>query len=68
MGEQHYRPVTFGGVSPLQAKMEFIKRVHQDKLKEEAARNAGFKYLAIKYDQKITHEWLVKQYEKLVLE
>lgn len=58
-GEQHYRPVCFGGITMTEAKRNFEKRVDVDKLKEEAARDAGWAYVVVKYtEKKITSEEL----------
>lgn len=58
-GEQHYRPVCFGGVTLEQAKKNFRKRQDVDWEKQEAAQKAGWAYLVIKYDEtKITAEKL----------
>lgn len=51
-GEQHYRPVRFGGVSEEQAKKNLLKRQEVDKLKENAVREAGWSYLVIPYWEK----------------
>lgn len=60
-GEQHYYPVQFGGISPQEAKMEFIRRVNQDNAKKQAALEANYKYVTIKYDEIITSELLWKK-------
>lgn len=58
-GEQHYTPVCFGGITMTEAKKNFEKRVEVDKLKQDAAEEAGFAYLVVKYDEKkITPEEL----------
>jgi hypothetical protein len=50
-GEQHYGPVCFGGISLAEAKKNFDKRIRVDKEKELAAREAGWGYLIVKYDE-----------------
>ena len=58
-GLQHYTPVCFGGITMTEAKRNFEKRVEVDKLKQDAAEEAGWAYLVVKYDeQKITPEEL----------
>lgn len=58
-GEQHYRPVCFGGITLEQAKRNFRKRQDVDWEKQEAAQKAGWAYLVVKYDEvKITAEEL----------
>jgi len=51
-GEQHYRPVCFGGVSEEQAKKNLLKRQEVDELKENAVRDAGWTYLIVPYWEK----------------
>jgi very-short-patch-repair endonuclease len=46
-GEQHRSPVCFGGIEIQKAKKNFIKRKEIDYLKEKAAREAGWAYIAI---------------------
>lgn len=58
-GEQHYKHVCFGGISMAKARKNFEKRVEVDKLKEDAARDAGWAYLVVKYtEKKITEDEL----------
>ena len=45
-GQQHYKQSTFGG-DPLKAEKRFKEQQERDKLKEQAAREAGWGYLAI---------------------
>ncbi len=51
-GEQHYRPVCFGGITGDQAKRNFRKRQEVDWDKQDAAQRAGWAYLVVKYDEK----------------
>lgn len=51
-GEQHYMPTCFGGITMDQAKRNFVKRQEVDYKKEQAARNAGFGYVVVKYTEK----------------
>lgn len=62
-GEQHFKPVTFGGIPQEEAVRDFRKRVLQDKLKKEAAEAAGFKYIMFRYDEKITSDLLYKRFK-----
>ena len=52
MGEQHFTPVCFGGITGDQAKRNFVKRQEVDYEKEQAAREAGWAYVVVKYDEK----------------
>ena len=51
-GEQHYAPVCFGGITIDQAKRNFVKRQEVDYEKEIAAKEAGWAYVVVKYDEK----------------
>lgn len=51
-GEQHFRPVCFGGITLDQAKKNFVKRQEVDWEKQEAAQKAGWAYVMVKYDEK----------------
>lgn len=51
-GKQHYCPVCFGGVEGDEAKRNFRKRIEKDWEKEQAAREAGWSYVVVKYDEK----------------
>lgn len=50
-GEQHYGPVCFGGITIDEAKRNFLKRVHLDSIKQEAAERAMWAYVVVKYDE-----------------
>lgn len=61
-GQQHYAPICFGGITIDKAKKNFIKRQEVDYLKEKAARDNGYGYIAIKYTEKnITKEELLER-------
>jgi hypothetical protein len=51
-GEQHYKPVCFGGITGEQAKRNFVKRQQVDWEKQEAAQKAGWAYVVVKYNEK----------------
>lgn len=48
-GEQHYKPVNFGGQGYEETVSLFKQNQRRDSLKKEAAENAGFNYIAISY-------------------
>ena len=48
-GEQHYNPVTFGGISAEQAEQRYNNQVEHDKLKQEYATANQFNLLVIPY-------------------
>ena len=54
-GEQHYKPVAFGGRD---AKQEFIKQIHRDIEKQAAIENANYLFLEIPCWVKISEDWL----------
>lgn len=51
-GQQHYRPVCFGGITLDEAKAIFRRRQDKDEEKQEAASKAGWAYLVVKYTEK----------------
>ena len=62
MGEQHYRPVCFGGMTIDEAKRNFIRRLELDEQKQKAAEEALWAYVVVKYDEKnITLEQLTEK-------
>jgi len=70
-GEQHYKPVDFGGEGEEKAEENFLQQIHRDKLKEELAKEAGFVYLSISYteiDQLLTDgpSYLWKRYQAIL--
>ena len=48
-GEQHERPVRFGGISQEEAEEKFQKTKDYDKLKDDFCRDNGYKMLRISY-------------------
>jgi hypothetical protein len=48
-GEQHYQPVTFGGISKEEAEVKLVQQKKRDTEKEEAALFAGYTYIAVPY-------------------
>jgi len=67
-GEQHYEPICFGGMLMSKAKKIFEQRVVVDKQKQDAAEEAGFAYLVIKFDEKkITAEELSTRINEAML-
>jgi len=69
-GEQHYKPVSFGGREDTGAGQRFKEQVERDRIKKEAAEEAGFTYIAIPHwDYKIINEnyiWDLYQQNKNV--
>lgn len=58
-GQQHFKAVCFGGISLDDAKKNLIKRKDMDFQKKEAALEAGWGYVMVRYDEKkITKEEL----------
>ena len=62
-GEQHYKPVCFGGIDKEQAKKNLISVQARDEEKQAAAHDAGWTYVVVRYDEEnITEEML---YDKI---
>jgi len=55
-GEQHYRPVRFGGITQEEADQRFEDQKIRDAAKKRATWAAGFSYVCFRYDEKITLE------------
>ena len=53
-GEQHYQPVCFGGMDLELAKYNFRRQRRVDQEKRAAAEAAGWAYIVVKYDEKVT--------------
>jgi len=51
-GQQHYKPVCFGGIPEEEAKIRFQEQVLRDLKKMQAAQKAGWTYIIFKYDEK----------------
>lgn len=51
-GEQHYRPVCFGGMTEDQAQKNFKRRQELDEEKRLAAEEACWSYVVVKYTEK----------------
>lgn len=49
MGEQHFGPVTFGGISKDEAIINYHNQVIRDEIKKEAALDAGWTYITVPY-------------------
>jgi predicted DNA-binding ribbon-helix-helix protein len=52
MGEQHYVPICFGGISQEEAELNFKSQQQRDEEKRLAAEKAGWTYVVYKYDEK----------------
>lgn len=52
MGEQHYRPVQFGGRDISEAKQFYRKTIESDEKKRQAILDAGWTYITVKYNEK----------------
>lgn len=53
-GEQHFKPVSFGGISKNAAKNNYVKRVKVDEQKAISARQAGYLYVVFRHNDLIT--------------
>jgi hypothetical protein len=52
-GEQHYKPVTFGGITREEAEENFRQQNIRDENKRKAAEEAGWIYIVFKFDEEI---------------
>lgn len=50
-GEQHYRPVQFGGIDLEEAKRNFAKQRQRDEEKQKAAVEAGWTYVVVSFKE-----------------
>jgi hypothetical protein len=62
-GEQHYKPVRFGGISQEEAETRFEQQKLRDIAKREAAEKAGWTYVVFKYDEQISFTSLMSKIE-----
>ena len=53
-GQQHFEPVTFGGISESEAEEALERTQENDRLKDEWALSNGYSMLRIRYDEKIS--------------
>ena len=68
-GEQHYGPVCFGGIDEEEAEEKFRKQQKVDAEKEKAARDAGWAYVVVSYEEKdITEEELLEKIRQALAE
>lgn len=63
-GEQHYRPVNFGGRDYEMAVESHNETKRRDRIKREGALYAGWAYIEVPYNAKVTEDFL---YEKWLL-
>jgi len=63
MGQQHYGPVCFGGISIEEAKKNYVKQINRDYLKKKAAIDCGWTYISIKYNEEIDKDVLLRKIE-----
>jgi len=62
-GEQHYKPVNFGGVHPHIARDQFGGVKRRDNMKRTALKAEGYTYVEIKYDEKLSESMLIDKIE-----
>jgi hypothetical protein len=71
-GEQHFRPVKFGGISDDEAKQKFEDLKVCDKLKDDFCKDSGYKMIRIGYKDfpnilSILHKELIEVIGYIVL-
>ena len=59
MGQQNYEHVCFGGISKEEAASNYHTQVERDLAKKRAAEDAGWTYIAVKYNDTLDVERLV---------
>ena len=64
-GEQHYKPVSFGGkMSKEETMSNFLDLTYRDKEKKKAAIEAGWTYVEIPFDAVISETNLIQMFTK----
>ncbi len=63
-GEQHFKPVRFGGISKEEAALALAKRQDNDRIKNEYCKDNGYPLLRISYKQfgdinKLVADWMI---------
>ncbi len=66
MGIQHYKPICFGGMDITEAQSIFKHRQETDQLKQQAAEDAGWAYVTVRYDEKIDLDKLSDKITKAI--
>ena len=61
-GEQHFRPVKFGGMSDEKAQQSFERTVQHDNIKNEFCSRNGYDLLRIKYNDYLNIERILYDY------
>jgi hypothetical protein len=61
-GEQHYRPVAFGGVDAEVALDNYHATKRRDHIKREGALYAGWAYIEIPYDSEVSESAIYRRY------
>lgn len=61
MGQQHYAPVRFGGITQEEAEEKFLAQKERDQAKRRAAEESGWTYIVFKYDEEISILSLLKK-------
>jgi len=57
-GEQHFGPVTFGGISEKEAQQNYEGQKHRDQLKHRICVEMEYKLVRIKHNQEVSEEKL----------
>ena len=63
-GEQHYKPVTFGGINKSTAKHRYVRQVNKDVRKAESAISNGYYYISYSYKETIDLESFTKKLDE----
>lgn len=60
-GEQHFRPVRFGGISKEEAQQNFAKQQKWDKTKNRLCQREGYQLIRIAYNENLNAKYIQKK-------
>tara|TARA_R110002020_G_scaffold268819_3_gene484062 strand:+ start:17210 stop:17722 length:513 start_codon:yes stop_codon:yes gene_type:complete len=66
MGEQHSKPVNFGGVHTHIVRTEFGNIKKRDNMKKHALIEEGYTYVELWYNEPLTEQYVISKIEKCV--
>lgn len=65
-GEQHYKPVCFGGMPELEAQLRFVEQQRRDRTKKALCLANGWKVVEFKYDEVIDEDTVSQRILKAI--
>lgn len=66
-GRQHRKATRWGNISSTQAHLNLFESKKRDRQKEQALRNAGYTYICVWYDEKLTEDFLIKKIKEATM-